>query len=61
MAQGKRPDYRAFVTRQNGDKNYYTEIGVAWNVASGGISIKLQALPVDGNIVLFPPKDDDQQ
>ena len=28
----------------------------AWNVASDGISIKLTALPLDGSLVLFPPK-----
>lgn len=60
VAQGKRPDYRAFVSRQNGDKTYYTEVGAAWNVASDGISIKLHALPVGGELVLFPPKDDEK-
>jgi hypothetical protein len=52
-----RPDYEVFVSHKNGDKNYYTKVGAAWNVASDGISIKLQALPVDGNLVLFPPKE----
>jgi hypothetical protein len=53
----KKPDYEVFVSEKNGDKNYYTRIGAAWNVASDGISVKLQALPLDGNLVLFPPKE----
>lgn len=55
---GKRPDYDVFVSRPDGDKNFYTKVGAAWNVAKEGISISLQALPMDGKLVLFPPKDD---
>lgn len=56
----KKPDYEVFVSEKNGDdKTYYTRIGAAWNVAKDGISVKLKALPLDGNIVLFPPKADD--
>jgi hypothetical protein len=58
MAKGQRPDYEVFISQKNGDKNYYTKVGAAWNVASDGISIKLQALPLDGSLVLFRPKDD---
>jgi hypothetical protein len=54
-----RPDYDVFVSQKNGDKNYYTKVGGAWIVARDGISIKLQALPVDGNLVLFPPKENE--
>lgn len=60
MANGRKPDYRAFVTRKNGDKTYYHEIGVAWAVDKGGVSIKLHALPVDGELILFPPREDDK-
>lgn len=58
---GKRPAYHVFVSRKGSDdKTYYSRIGAAWQVASDGISIKLDALPLDGELVLFPPKDDDQ-
>lgn len=58
MANGKRPDYEVFVSQKGKDeKNFYTKVGAAWNVASDGISIKLHALPVDGSLVLFPPQD----
>lgn len=56
---GQRPDYDVFVTQKNGDKNWYTKVGAAWNVSNDGISIKLQALPVGGELVMFPPKSDD--
>ena len=60
MANGKRPDYEVFISQKGKDeKNYYTKVGAAWNVASDGISIKLSALPLDGSLVLFPPKEGD--
>lgn len=59
MAQGKKPDYSVYVSRKGSDeKTYYTRIGSAWAVANDGISIKLDALPVNGECVLFPPKDE---
>lgn len=57
MAKGQKPDYSVSVSRENGGKNHYTTVGAGWNVAKGGISIKLAALPVDGNLVLFPYKE----
>ena len=59
MSQNRKPDYEVFVSQKNGDKTYFTRVGAAWNVASDGISIKLQALPTDGSLVLFPPKEQD--
>jgi hypothetical protein len=56
----KRPNYNVCVSRKGSDdKNYYTTIGAGWNVAKDGISIKLQALPTDGSLVLFPRRDDE--
>lgn len=62
MAKGQKPDYRVFVSRQSerDGKNFYTDVGAAWNVSNDGISIKLNALPIDGSLVLFPNKDDDR-
>jgi len=57
----KKPDYKVFVSREGKDKTYYTEVGAAWNVASGGISINLHALPTDGKLVLFPPREENEQ
>ena len=60
---GNKPDFEVFVSQdyvgQDGDdKAYYTKVGAAWKVAKDGISIRLQALPVDGDLVLFPAKPD---
>jgi hypothetical protein len=62
MAKGERPAYDVFVSRNTAaegeePKNFYTKIGSAWNVAKDGISISLDATPVDGRMVLFPAKD----
>lgn len=60
MAKNK-PDYEVFVSEKNGDKNYFTKVGAAWNVASDGISIKLKPnIAIIGECVLFPPKEEDQ-
>jgi len=47
MAQGQRPQYDVFVSREiEAGKHFYTKIGSAWNVAKDGISITLDATPV---------------
>jgi hypothetical protein len=57
---GKKPDYKAYISRKIGEKSYYTEIGAAWSVKDGGVSVQLHALPVDGKFVLFLPKEKDE-
>ena len=55
------PTYRAYQVEDGGpgddtSKGHWTEIGAAWPHKDGkGFSIKLQALPVDGRIVLREP------
>ncbi len=62
MAKGSKPDFHVFATRGYKDgkeeKTFYTKIGAAWSVANDGVSIQLDALPVDGSMVLFPPKEE---
>lgn len=58
---GKKPVYEVFVSQKNGDKNYYTKIGAAWPVSKAGLSIKLSALPLNGECVLFPLKENETQ
>lgn len=58
----KRPDYGIFVSRKGSDdKNYFTRIGSAWSVSNDGISLKFDALPTNGEAVLFPPKEEDDR
>ena len=54
------PDLKAFATTQSDDKTFYHEIGAAWKTSNGGYSIKLHANPINGEIVLFPPKEKKQ-
>jgi hypothetical protein len=65
MCTNKKPDFIVYTTTasKEGDKTFYHQIGAAWNVDKGGIGGQLFANPVDGNFVLFPPKEkpDNQQ
>ena len=54
--------FNVFVSNDYKDEDqkkqtFYTKIGAAFNVEKGGISVALNALPIDGNLVLFPPKE----
>jgi hypothetical protein len=59
-----KPDYVAMTAREYGEadaagkkKVHWYEIGAAWRTKTGdGFNITLNALPVDGNFSLFPPK-----
>ena len=52
--------YRAFsVIRQEGKEDFWLPIGAAFPHKDGkGLNITLQALPIDGKIVLRVPKDE---
>jgi hypothetical protein len=56
MTAKRMPDYDAFVSEEKNGKHWYTNVGAAWKVAKDGISVKLTALPPDGDLVLFPHK-----
>jgi len=40
---------------ENG-KGYWHRVGAAWPNKAGGFQVKLTALPVNGELVLMPPK-----
>lgn len=63
VANGRKPDYRVFISRKSegSDKAFYTDVGGAWLVKNDGISIQLNALPVDGNLILFPNRDEERR
>ena len=53
----KKPAFNAVVATENKEgKSFYTTIGAAWPNSTGGYSIRLNALPLTGEILLFPPK-----
>jgi hypothetical protein len=55
----KKPTLIAYTVKDRGEgqKDIWTRIGAAWPHGSGnGLSIQLDALPLDGRIVLTEPK-----
>ena len=58
-----RPSYRAYtVIKRDGQDDFWLPIGAAFPHQDGdGYNIVLQALPIDGRVVLRVPKDDDAQ
>ena len=44
-----------------GKETFWQQIGVGWNNKGGSISITLNALPINGRIVLFEPTEADDK
>ena len=58
----KKPELIAYVATEGKDeKSFFTKIGAAWTNTKGGYNIRLDALPVGGEIVLLPPKEIDKE
>ncbi len=58
---GKKPDLIAYTVTQSGEKSYFQRIGAAWSNSKGGSKVILEALPVNGEILLMPPKAQDEE
>jgi hypothetical protein len=60
MASATQPAYRAYtVVKREGQDDFWLAIGAAFMHQDGdGYNVVLQALPIDGKIVLRLPKDD---
>ena len=57
MTTKSKPSLIAYAVSGEGEKAFWTRIGTAWPHKSGeGFSIDLSAYPVNGRIVLMPPK-----
>lgn len=57
-----KPTFIAYSVKDagKGKKSFWTKIGGAWPHEKGqGLTVQLDALPVDGRIILVPPKADD--
>lgn len=63
MGNNPQPAFRAYtVVRREGQEDFWLPIGAAFSHADGGgFNVVLQALPIDGRIVLRQPKEDDPQ
>ncbi len=58
----KKPNLYAYTVKDRGkdQKAIWTRIGAAWpHKDTNGLTIELDALPLDGRIVLVEPKADD--
>lgn len=55
----KTPKYLAYTVKEREGKDpIWTRIGAAWEQPkAGGLNLELEALPLNGKIVLLPPKD----
>lgn len=47
----------AYQVSKSGDKSFYNRIGAGWTNSKGGAKVKLDAFPVNGEILLLPPKE----
>jgi hypothetical protein len=59
-----KPKFYAYTVKSRGDdkKAIWTRIGAAWEHGKGGgLNVELEALPLDGKLVLMPPKDDEAE
>jgi hypothetical protein len=58
----KQPSFRAFtVIKRDKEDDFWLDIGAAFPHEDGkGYNIVLQALPIDGRVVLRVPKDEEQ-
>lgn len=59
MSNTQQPIYQAYtVIKREGQDDYWLNIGAAFSHADGnGLNVLLQALPINGKLVLRPPKD----
>ncbi len=56
----KRLDLYAYVVTGTQGNPFYTKIGAAWKNKKDGYGLRLDALPVFGKIVLFPPEEPEE-
>ena len=55
-----RPVFRAMTIERRKSGDYFHEVGAAWPTREGnGYTVQLYALPLDGKLVLLPPRTDD--
>ncbi|MDH5543893.1 MAG: hypothetical protein OEY64_13165 [Nitrospinota bacterium] len=55
--KNNKPDLYAYMVTGSDKKPFFTKIGAAWKNKKGGYGIRLEAHPVGGEIVLFPPRE----
>ena len=63
MANSRQPAFRAYtVIKREGQDDFWLPLGAAFPHKDGdGFNLVLQALPIDGKIVLRVPKDEEKR
>lgn len=57
-----RPTHNVYVVEGEGDNAFWTKVGAAWQHADGeGLNLTLTALPLNGRLVIRPPKAAEDQ
>ncbi len=57
--QMRQPTHRLYTVKGEGKDARWTEIGAAWaNRDGGGFSLKLEAVPLDGRVLMRVPKSE---
>lgn len=58
-SKSRSPDLIAYSVTETDAKSYFNRVGAAWENSKGGYGVRLDALPVNGELVLLPPRDED--
>lgn len=51
--------YTVIESRREGDRNYWHRVGSAWKNRDGSLSIKLNSLPMNGELIVKKPRPRD--
>ena len=51
---GEKWDYDVLEISKHGHGHRYTKVGTAVNIVEGGIKVRLQSLPFNGELLLLP-------
>lgn len=59
----KRPTHTVYTVREgrDGGKGYWMEVGAAWTNRDGSFSVTLDAVPVNGRLVIRERTERDQE
>ena len=58
--QSKKPDLIAYQVSESGGRAYYHRIGAGWSNSKGGAKVRLEAFPLNGELLLLPPRERDE-
>lgn len=57
----KQPDLIAYTAVERGDgESHFVRLGAAWRNKRNGYNVRLDATPVNGELVLLPPRERDE-